>query len=487
MDPGDPLEQKLQSIIATWEQEDEDELADDLESGADAMALADPKTWALSDAFAKGGQAPMDAPSAPPPESVDMPPAETAEAGPAAARGESLATATAKPAGGPGLRDPSKMDWKQLEGALRDAELRAMQTRAGERLRANAGEIGRYQPDLNAGRGQVEAARMPLDLAKEKQGMEARDLSMQSQRNALGVKDAMDDPNSLQSQKARQALREVLGKLPAAADNWSASDIQRFTSGGQLSAMVGNKRAADTAALKAQEDAVKAAEKKTKEGIAATETDALRREVQKLDPGADLTGLGAADLRAIRNEKSAEKRARIMAAAAAKKAEDGKIVPTGELGGIADTDVAVKQVADLAKKFKELGMGTPTAKASAFFTELLGLQFTDAAEFNAERERVQQGVGKILEGGKLAAGDETKYRRMLVKPGDSDEVVAIKTAGMMEFLEDLKAGRIKVLRAGGYRVPESLETPAETPDIPETMTGKSGKKYRKTPQGWVPL
>ena len=220
-------------------------------------------------------------------------------------------------------------------------------------------------------------------------------------------------------------------------------------------------------------------EKRTRE---AGELDALRREAGKQLPGVDVNGLGAIDLRALIHAKDAKERARILAAAQAKKAEEGRPLAPTALSELADADVAKKQVEKLAKTFSELGMGSPTAKASAFFTKLLGLQFTDAAQFEAEAGRVRQAAGKILEGGKLAEGDERKYARLMLQPGDSDEVIAVKTAGMVDFLEDIKAGRIKVYRSGGYKVPADLDTPKPSP-APDAepivnLVAKDGRKKR---------
>jgi len=67
-----------------------------------------------------------------------------------------------------------------------------------------------------------------------------------------------------------------------------------------------------------------------------------------------------------------------------------------------------------------------------------------------------QAAGKIMEGGKLAAGDEMKYRQMLPRPGDSDDVVRQKVAGMKDFLRALAQARAKGLQESGYNVPPSL-------------------------------
>lgn len=257
-----------------------------------------------------------------------------------------------------------------------------------------------------------------------------------------------------QGLSAQQLLVKSLAEPKGSKPAQTFEDPYHTALGDQARSLVDErKRKGEEARLKSERETTELA------GLRETARELLRR---------DVSHLGANDIRLLLREKGLERRAAIMAAERAKKQEEGRPLAPSALGELADADVAKKQVEGLAKTFNELGMGTPTGKASAFVTDMLGLQFTDAAKFDAESRRVQQAAGKILEGGKLAAGDETKYRNMLLKPGDAPEIVAAKTAGMVEFLEDVKAGRIKVYRAGGYKVPESLETPkAAAPAAPD--------------------
>jgi hypothetical protein len=57
-----------------------------------------------------------------------------------------------------------------------------------------------------------------------------------------------------------------------------------------------------------------------------------------------------------------------------------------------------------------------------------------------------------MEGGKLAAGDEKKYKSMLPKAGDSSERARLKTQQAIRFLDSLRDNRLKALKSGGYRV-----------------------------------
>ncbi len=138
----------------------------------------------------------------------------------------------------------------------------------------------------------------------------------------------------------------------------------------------------------------------------------------------------------------------------------GKDLPASTIEGLADLPSAIQAVENLSGKFGELGMDTTSAKLGALATNALGLQGTDAAEYNAAAMLAMQGVGKIMEGGKLAAGDELKYRRMLPQPGDSKEVAAQKVKGAAAFLDGLVRNRVNALKEGGYNVPEKAITGA---------------------------
>lgn len=133
-----------------------------------------------------------------------------------------------------------------------------------------------------------------------------------------------------------------------------------------------------------------------------------------------------------------------------------KTLPVTALEGLTDFEVAKNQLDTLDDSFEENDQGSFMGKVGAKATKLLGLQDTDAARYNADVSRVNQAVGKILEGGKLAAGDEEKYRRMQPMAGDSPDIVRRKIDGMKGFLDDIKAGRVKVYKAGGYKVPDEI-------------------------------
>src|SRR5574343_723700 len=149
---------------------------------------------------------------------------------------------------------------------------------------------------------------------------------------------------------------------------------------------------------------------------------------------------------------------------------DGKRLPPSTIEGLADLPVAEQQVDELANEFRRLGMGGISGRVSGAATDILGLRFTDSAEYNAAAKRAMQAAGRILEGGKLAAGDEVKYAAMLPRPGDSEDVVAQKVQGMKSFLRSLASQRAKGLKESGYQVAPSLIPTESTPPIPPKRT-----------------
>lgn len=157
----------------------------------------------------------------------------------------------------------------------------------------------------------------------------------------------------------------------------------------------------------------------------------------------------------------------------------GKMLPASTVEGLAELPVAEAQVDLLAKEFERLGMGGWKGRIGGAVTDVLGLRFTDSAEYNAAAKRTMQAAGKILEGGKLAAGDEVKYVQLLPRPGDSSEIVAQKVTGMKDFLRSLAAARAKGLKESGYIVPASL-VPRDAAPAPSTP--KDSRRIARNPE-----
>jgi hypothetical protein len=165
---------------------------------------------------------------------------------------------------------------------------------------------------------------------------------------------------------------------------------------------------------------------------------------------------------ALEREREARKAAEAKAKASALPrtraagAPKGKTLPTTTIEGLAELPTAEAQVDALVETFNRLNMGGAGAKMGSAATDMLGLQSTDSAEYNAAAKLAMQAAGKILEGGKLAAGDEVKYKAMLPRAGDPTNVVKQKADGMKAFLRDLATRRARGLKASGYNVPDEL-------------------------------
>ena len=152
--------------------------------------------------------------------------------------------AQARPMGG------SSPDWAQIADQLKYAESARGQNRAYENLFANVAPG--YKPNIHAGEDTVNIAKQPLELANARQAYEAKDMGMQAQKSALGVKAADADPSSMQSQKARESIKTFFSgmQLPAGFDNWSAADISRWAKSGDLSRLQLAKAASEERAAK---------------------------------------------------------------------------------------------------------------------------------------------------------------------------------------------------------------------------------------------
>lgn len=135
----------------------------------------------------------------------------------------------------------------------------------------------------------------------------------------------------------------------------------------------------------------------------------------------------------------------------------GRDLPATEVAALAELPVAEKQVDELASIFERLDMGGARGKAAQAAFNVTGQGFgTGVDEYDAAARLAMQAAGKIAEGGKLAAGDEVKYRKMMPQPGDSREVVKQKTQGMKTYLRELAQRRAQGFKGAGYNVPDEL-------------------------------
>lgn len=195
----------------------------------------------------------------------------------------------------------------------------------------------------------------------------------------------------------------------------------------------------------------------------AIEANESPERVQKLRADT-MASLERANLYATQAEAAAKgKQAKlVVGGAASPKTEKpaGRPLPATETRELADFSVAEGELDSLLKSFEKRDMAGASAGLAARGAEMFGMKGTQSAAYMAEARRAMQAVGTILEGGKLAAGDELKYRRMLPEPGDSLENARLKVDGLKKYLRDLRDTRAQAFRAGGFQVGEQSSIPA---------------------------
>lgn len=157
-----------------------------------------------------------------------------------------------------------------------------------------------------------------------------------------------------------------------------------------------------------------------------------------------------AEIDRLRADAEAKRRPPTARGGAAPRTAAPKGLPASEVKEMADFDVATEQLDKLLTTFDSLDMGGVAGKVGGKATDWMGLQGTDSAAYLADARRTMQAVGTILEGGKLAAGDEVKYRRMLPEPGDPLELAKKKVEGLKQLLSSLRAKREQRFRASGF-------------------------------------
>lgn len=148
----------------------------------------------------------------------------------------------------------------------------------------------------------------------------------------------------------------------------------------------------------------------------------------------------------------------------------GSKLPVTQVAELADFATATKGLDELLGLHERSGMDGSDSMLGATGRRLEsavtpeGLN-TATNEFKDKARATAQAVGTILEGGKLAAGDELKYARMMPQPGDSKERAAAKVANVKALLTETRNNRAKAFAETGYKVPASA-TATEAPSAP---------------------
>jgi hypothetical protein len=228
--------------------------------------------------------------------------------------------------------------------------------------------------------------------------------------------------------------------------------------------------AAQLRELAAQRDAREkrdSEETKRKADISASTTmaEAASLEAQKkvlaADPRLKRLGLGPADIAKLDRkgleDVTRELAGRYGAGSSAASGGGGKRLPAASLKDLGDLDAADTQLAHLEEEASRSNIGSLKNQAVSMLPErgFLGINKanTDIGRYEDSARAAMQAVGVILEHGKLAAGDETKYRRMLPEPGDDAETLHHKITELRGYLRELKAKHSDAYQQGGYSVP----------------------------------
>lgn len=321
-------------------------------------------------------------------------------------------------------------DWMGIQRSLGLAKLNDDMSRSADQGFSNIGP-GKYKSDPGGHESATAIARLPLEMAGKKQDYDVK-------QSKLGIDAAKRDPNSLQSQKAREAFKAFVpgAKLPPGFDNWSAEDVLEF--GKKATTHTGDITAYQSEQMKRQ--AVEDERRRAKEEAAR-----LQHEKER---GEDLEGR-----KQSHEDSLGMQRATLALAGRAADRADNPKLPTGQVAELSDYETAGRQVDDL---FAEFDKGDQTGIGSRLkgkISDATGADLGDTSRYVDKANATAQVVGLILEGGKLGEADLPRYRAMMPNPGDSRERAAAKVANIKKLLGDKARDRKAAYGAAGYKTP----------------------------------
>lgn len=148
-------------------------------------------------------------------------------------------------------------------------------------------------------------------------------------------------------------------------------------------------------------------------------------------------------------------------------------LPAGEVATLGDVDTAISGLQDLLSAHGSMAGGPMDSIAAR-------LPGTEAAKYSDKVLAAAQAVGKILEGGKLAAGDEVKYRKMLPDASDSPDRARQKVENVTKLLQQSRANKIKAFGQAGYNVQGMTPTIDLTAPAPPAPAGQKSILSKQT-------
>lgn len=523
--PLDPeLEKKLNDVFQQWEADDATNAADSSESAADTNALTDPTTWTEQDGIAKDKLRLRQAVDSVQPEAPADDSEPTPEAGHGAAQLATEAAQSAAPKshwqemaeqlGAKPVKSTAMMpeltktgskpgpDWKALEDNLFNAQFRAQGSRAAEQMFANVSPGG-YRTDPGRFEAQVEAAKLPMEMAQQKQVFERNQQQLDTSKAQAKASAEARDPNSSQSQRAREALKTFFKgtDLPPSIDSWSAAEVNAFIKDPllDLAKLRNTQEVAGTKAKLAAGEKQKALDDRKKlmlslypdhkpeiEGLTdlgnaqtlqtALQGEAGRKETQQHQDEAAETTRKHEDEMLVRREgfekemKDYEMTHRPLTADQANQLEG-----LNKADGLIDS--FEKRLGDVSTLGGKIGAATGPLGGA------LGLK---GANFEAEREGAAVGLARSIEGGVARPGTVEVIKHILPLPSDADGVKRSKMQQIRDLVQDTREGFVKALKQGGFRplqgdLPEAGPKQAQPPS--QQPAAKSVKM--KFPDGSV--
>lgn len=199
----------------------------------------------------------------------------------------------------------------------------------------------------------------------------------------------------------------------------------------------------------------------------AIEANEAPERVQKLR-AETLAAFERANLYGKQAEAAAKGRqAKLVAGGAAKpkpekeeKAPALRQLPATVIEDIAGIDVAVNELRDLTEAYKQADLGGVFGRVGSQFGALAP---ESAKLYEARAAPVRQAVGVILEKGKLAEGDISRYLQMMPRPGDSAAVADAKFKALEKVMLAIKQAKTKAFRETGFQVGEQAPAAAAAP------------------------
>ncbi len=420
--------------------------------------------------------------------------------------------------------DPSSLDWKGLDARLKAAQLGQSSSRNYENMFANIGAQSGYRPNPHAGDVGVDMVKGELDLAKAKQGQESHDLNMAKAKSANAAKAAMADPNSLQSQKARDAIKSYFGDsvpLPKGFDNYSADDIQQFASSGKLAQVAQMKNAAaddarKSAGAKEKADAEAGALENSRKAFAkdliAMGVDPQHASQQDIDRALSKNRADAASKAASADDKRADAMLALALSGEKRKAGDyealGETIPFAE-GELKYTGKGTPREED-RKKAQEIAGGWNAALAGMNNLEGSLKAFATGPSVDTKRDVdskvrvVSSALNAAIGGGAMseteavamaqalgadvtsASGIQAAFEHLVGNDANAARALLTRLGSVRQSALVTARGKLKSYRyemAGGGDTPPKADP--DTPPIPEESRTINGVKYRKKGGKWV--